>query len=134
MTQVGVNRHKMAHEDREKYIIVDVKQGAKKVAQNDDSTRLLPGFSGNKSIYLVLVEDISVTAKKRAYVSLRVDYEIGGIKFNGYEVKYSSRNKIKTHNDAHDNAIDKDDHVEIYYTGQRVISVRNVSYIPSSKK
>lgn len=124
----------MAHEERDKYIIVDVKQGPKKSFLNEDDSKLLPGFSGNKSIYLVLVEDTSVTAKKRAFVSLRVDHESGGIKFNGYEVKYGSRNKIKTHNNAHDNAIDKDDHIEIYYPGQRVISVRNVSYIPSSKK
>ncbi len=124
----------MVHEEREKYVVVDVQKTSKNPLINGPEIKLLPGFSGNKSVYLVLVEDPSARGEKRAFVTLRVDYVEAGIQFNGYEVKYGSRNKIKTHTDAHDNAINQDDHVEIYYPGQRVISVRNVSYMPSSKK
>lgn len=124
----------MAHSDRDLYVVIEAPNAPKNASKDVLESVGLRGFSTNKTIYLVLVDDPTVKENKRAYVTHRVDYEGLGIKFNGYEVKYGSRNKIKTHKDAYDNAIDVEDPVEIYYPGHRVISVKNVLYVPSSKK
>lgn len=123
----------MTHKERELYVVVEGQSDGQKSLKKEQSEKVLPGFSTNKTIYLVLVEDPSVKSNRRAFVSHRVDYEDGGIKFNGYEVKYANRDKIKAHSEAYENAININDPMDIYYPGHRVISVRNVQYIQKAK-
>jgi hypothetical protein len=87
----------------------------------------LPSRSGNKAVYLVVVEDNSFKAKRRQFVSRYLDYKPIGIEVIGYEVSVEA--KVFSHQDAIDEANKGSGELfNILFPWQKVLHIRNVTY------
>jgi len=88
----------------------------------------LPSRSGNKTLYLVTVEEPGSRASRRAFVTKYLTQSPHGIDFVGYEVSNKTKGPL-TDKDAVDLANKGNrDLVSIIYPWHRVISIRNASY------
>jgi len=101
---------------------------------NDNKNDEIKSFSSktnNKMAYLLLVEDVSVTKKQRAFIGTAPAFECDGVVFKGYEISWSDKNKIQSFDDAlkiaNKNNSPKDA-IEIRYFSDKVINIRNVCY------
>ena len=94
-----------------------------------DEITYLPSRSGNKTLYLVTVEDPTVRAKKRVFVTKYIDQKAFGIDFIGYEIDNKTSGRL-TDKDAVllANKGNKD-LISILFPWNRVISIRNASYM-----
>ncbi|KKM56173.1 hypothetical protein LCGC14_1551990 [marine sediment metagenome] len=88
---------------------------------------VLPARSGNKTVYLVVVEEPFSKRKKQQFVTRFLEQKPLGIELIGYEI--SNTAKIKSHRDAVDEANKGSKELyNIILPWHRVISIRNVTY------
>ncbi len=89
----------------------------------------LPSNSTNKALYIVVVEDPTIKAKKRVFAAQKVVHNTPTLEVFGYEITDAQTSQLKSFNDASNLA--KEGQLEILnvsFPWCRVISITNVSY------
>lgn len=88
----------------------------------------LPVRSGNKTLYLVTVEDPNSKPKKRVFVTRYLDKGPLGVDLVGYEIDNKTI-MVKTEQDAIDLANKGNrDLISVLFPWNRVVSIRNTSF------
>lgn len=100
----------------------------KKVGDFVEEITYLPARSGNKTLYLLTVEDLTGRVKRRVFVSKYLDKTGIGVDFVGYEIA-SKTVMVKTEDDAIDLANKGNrELLSLLFPWNRVISIRNTSF------
>jgi hypothetical protein len=98
------------------------------VTKKVEKIDFLPSRSGNKTLYLVTVDDPLSKPKKRVFVSKYLDKTPLGIDFVGYEVDCKTKGPLSDR-DAVDLANKGNrDLMSVLFPWHRVVSIRNASY------
>ena len=86
--------------------------------------------SGNKALYLIVVEDPSSESKFITYGTAKPDKTIGFVEFIGYDLSKATRiETLKTYEDVTELGFRGEaELVSICIPSTRVVSIRNVSY------